>query len=95
MRRSIELGVLLVSVLLALSIFVALAENQTASKDKLNATKMNTTNGTINATAENTTASSNLTAKNMTVGNNTTSKNVANPFAKVKGKEPDDSDQGP
>ncbi len=94
MRRSIELGVLLVSVLLALSIFVALAENQTASKDKLNATKMNTTNGTINATAQNTTASSNLTAKNMTAGN-TTSKNVTNPFAKVKGKEPDDSDQGP
>ena len=84
MRRSIELGILLVSVLLALSIFVALAENQTA-KDKLNATKMNTTNGTINLTEKNTTASSNLTAMNKTTNNTT---NITNPFAKVKGKEP-------
>ncbi|MGA9099880.1 MAG: hypothetical protein WB392_13220 [Methanotrichaceae archaeon] len=84
MRRSIELGILLVSVLLALSIFVALAENQTA-KDKLNATKLNTTNGTTNLTEKNTTAATNQTAMNKTTNNTT---NMTNPFANVKGHVP-------
>jgi len=88
MRRSIEHGILIVSVLLALSIFVALAENETA-KDNLNATNLNTTNVTTNLTENNTTVSSNQTAENMTenmTANNTT--NMTDPFANVKGKKP-------
>ena len=92
MRRPIEFGIMLVSVLLVLSIFVAFAENQTAPKDKLNSTKVNATNVTINATAKNTTSPSNLTAKNMTAGN-ATSINKTNPFAKVKGDLPEVDDQ--
>ncbi|MFB3765927.1 MAG: hypothetical protein ACE14P_11875 [Methanotrichaceae archaeon] len=93
MRRSIEIGVLLVSVLLTLSIFVAFAENQTISKDN-NATKINATNGTANVTAaENITASSNMTVENMTA-NNTASNNSIDPFAKVKGVLPKGTSDG-
>ena len=87
MRKNVELGILLISVLLALSIFVAFAENQTA-KEKINATKLNTTNGTTNLTANNTTSSTKQIAKNVTTNNTT---NSTNPFGKVRGKEPDDT----
>ena len=87
MRKSIEVGILIVSVLLALSIFVALAENQ-ASKEKVNATKLNTTNNTTNITVNNTTSGFNPIAKNKTANNTT---NTTNPFAKVRGDKPDDT----
>lgn len=89
MRRSIELGILVVSVLLALSIFVALAENQTISKG--NTTKsLNANNTTANETAGNATMPMNKTNKNATANNteSNASKEVKNPFAKAKGTLP-------
>ena len=83
MRKSIELGILIISVLLALSIFAALAENQTLSKENNTTKSLNATNNTINMTAGNNSVTLNKTAENMT--GNTTSNN---PFAKVKGQIP-------
>lgn len=89
MRRSIELGILIVSVLLALSIFVALAENQTTTTG--NTTKsLNANNTTANETACNATMPMNKTNGNATINNtkSNASKPVNNPFAKAKGALP-------
>ncbi len=80
MKRSIGLGIMLIVVLLALSIFVALAQNQTASKDKINANK--TLNNSTNIPAVNNTTNINLIGESEP-------KNITNPFAKARGKVPE------
>ncbi len=74
MKRSLNIGLVLISVLLAFSLGTVFAE---VSKDKANATSpMNITN-----TTKNNTTSLNVTNETMPLN----STNVTNPFAHVKG----------
>jgi len=76
MRRSIGSGSMFVTIILALSVLVAFAGNETASKD--NVTANNTTNATFCA--------------NNTTINGSLDENCTNPFANARGECPGGSE---
>lgn len=99
MKRSLESGIIILSVFLAISFCVVFAEKETASKDKAKVTDpknitntanitnvlMNTTNMTKH---QNITALQNISASNnVTLSGNATHPfaNTTNPFAKARG----------
>lgn len=95
MKIYVKSWLVLLSLLLALLVFIAFAESETPSKDLVNATNsLNITNTTTNITADlnltgpnNLTVSENLTAINLTT-NETNPNNESNPFANAMGKKP-------
>ena len=97
MKRSLAVGIVLLSAFLAFSFLVGFAENDLASKDKANATTLtnttNMTNTTVNSTevlTGNATATElkNATQETALSGNATHPfANATNPFANTRGKK--------